>query len=98
MNVPEKMSTELHEIMQHSQALLEATGGQVDQQVAKARLALEESLAAMKRTYDEFGNRALSTCKGAAATADRLVRDRPYVVLGGTFAAGLLLGWRLLRK
>jgi ElaB/YqjD/DUF883 family membrane-anchored ribosome-binding protein len=92
------MNMELHEVMRHSQALLEATGGQIDQQVAKARLALEESLAAVKGTYDEFGNLVLSSCKGAVANADRLVRNRPYAVLGGTFVVGLLLGWGLLRK
>lgn len=98
MNIPESMSTELNEIMRHSQALLDATSEQMDEQVTKARLALKKSLTAVKGTYDEFGNLALTTCKGAVSTADRLVRNRPYTVLGGTFVVGLLLGWGLLRK
>jgi ElaB/YqjD/DUF883 family membrane-anchored ribosome-binding protein len=94
----ERMSAELHEIMHHSRALLEATGGELDEQVKKARKALEESLATAKDKYGEYGHKLLDSCKTAACETDRVVRDKPYHVIGGTFIVGLLLGWVLSRK
>lgn len=94
----ERMSAELHEIMHHAQALLEATGGELDEQVKKARKALADSMAVAKDRYGEYGHRLLDQAKYAACETDRLVKDRPYQVIGGTFVVGLLLGWVLSRK
>lgn len=94
----ERMGAELHEIMNHAQALLEATGGELDEQVKKARQALSDSLASAKEKYDEYGHKFLDTCKSAAHDADKLVQEKPYYAIGGTFVVGLLLGWVLSRK
>ncbi|MBA4359062.1 MAG: hypothetical protein C0405_15205 [Desulfovibrio sp.] len=97
-NNTERMNAELHEIMVHAQALLEATGGEVDEQVKKARKALSEYMESAKVRYDEYGHKFLESCKNAASDTDRIVKDRPYQVIGGTFIVGLLLGWVLSRK
>ncbi|MBU1229048.1 MAG: DUF883 family protein [Proteobacteria bacterium] len=94
----QRMSAELHEIMRHAQALLEATGGELDEQVKKARQALSESMDKAKDRYGEYGHKFLDTCKSAATDADKVVKDKPYHVIGGTFIVGLLLGWILSRK
>ena len=94
----ERMSAELHEIMHHAQALLEATGGELDEQVKKARKALSESMACAKDKYGEYGHQLLDTVKSTASETDRLIKDKPYHVIGGTFIVGLLLGWVLSRK
>jgi ElaB/YqjD/DUF883 family membrane-anchored ribosome-binding protein len=94
----ERMSAELNEIMHHAQALLEATGGEVDEQVKKARKALSEYLDVAKDRYGEYEHRFVDTCKTAAVDADKIVKDKPYHVIGGTFLVGLLLGWVLSRK
>ncbi len=94
----ERMGAELHEIMNHAQALLEATGGELDEQVKKARKALADSMASAKDRYDEYGGKFLDTCKTAAHDADKLIQDKPYYAIGGTFVVGLLLGWVLSRK
>lgn len=98
MDATKRLSAGLHEIVQHSRALLEATGGQLDEQVKHARKALEDSLSSVKDSCDEYGDRIMNTCKGAAADADKLIKDKPYHVISGTFIAGLLLGWVLSRK
>ncbi|MBU1041436.1 MAG: DUF883 family protein [Proteobacteria bacterium] len=94
----ERMSAELHEIMHHAQALLEATGGELDEQVKKARAALTESMATAKDRYGEYGYKLLDSVKSTASETDKLVKDKPYHVIGGTFIVGLLLGWVLSRK
>lgn len=94
----ERMGEELQEIMKHSKALLEATGGELDEQVKKARKALEESLANAKEKYGEYGQKFMEQAKNAAADTDRFVKEKPYYVIGGTFVVGLLLGWVLSRK
>jgi ElaB/YqjD/DUF883 family membrane-anchored ribosome-binding protein len=94
----ERMSAELHEIMHHAQALLEATGGELDEQVKKARKALSESMATAKDRYGVYGHKFLDGCKNAASDTDRIIKDKPYHVIGGTFIVGLLLGWVLSRK
>jgi ElaB/YqjD/DUF883 family membrane-anchored ribosome-binding protein len=94
----ERMSAELHEIMHHAQALLEATGGELDEQVKKARQALSESMATAKDRYGVYGQRFLESVKSTACDTDKLIKDKPYQVIGGTFIVGLLLGWVLSRK
>jgi len=94
----ERMSAELHEIMHHAQALLEATGGELDEQVKKARQALSESMANAKDRYGEYGYKLLDSVKHTASDTDRLIKDKPYYAIGGTFIVGLLLGWVLSRK
>lgn len=98
MSNTERMSAELHEIMHHAQALLEATGGELDEQVKKARQALSESMATAKDRYGEYGYKLLDSVKNTACETDRLVKDKPYYAIGGTFIVGLLLGWVLSRK
>ena len=94
----ERMGEELQEIMRHSKALIEATGGELDEQVKKARKGLEESLAKAKDRYGEYGQKFLEQAKSAASETDRFVKEKPYYVIGGTFIVGLLLGWVLSRK
>lgn len=94
----EKMNAELHEVMNHAQALLEATGGELDEQVKKARVALADRLAVAREKYGEFQGRFVDTMKSAASSTDKYVQEKPYYVIGGTFVVGLLLGWVLSRK
>ena len=98
MESTERLRVELHEIMRHSRALLEVTGEQLDEQVVKARKKLEDALAAAKGTYDQYGKQAMDSCKDLVDKADKLVREKPYHVIGGTVLTSLLLGWIFLKK
>lgn len=88
------LSAEMREIVAHAQALVEATGGEVDEKIRKARADLQERLHSAKETYGELG----SLIQEKAKVADAMVRDKPYQAMGGTFLAGLLLGWFMTRK
>jgi ElaB/YqjD/DUF883 family membrane-anchored ribosome-binding protein len=90
----EAITEEMREIVRHSQALLEATAGEVDDKVQKIRSDLEERLRSAKGNYGE-----LEDClKDKFKCADEFVRDKPYHAIGGTFLAGLILGWLATRK
>ncbi len=64
----------------------------------KARKALSESMATAKDRYGEYGYKLLDSVKHTACETDKIVKDKPYHVIGGTFIVGLLLGWVLSRK
>lgn len=88
------LSAEMREIVSHAQALVEATGGEVDDKIRKVRADLQERLSSAKDKYGELG----SLLQEKAKAADAMVRDKPYQAMGGTFLAGLLLGWFMTRK
>lgn len=88
------LTAEMLEIVAHAQALVEATAGEVDDKVRKARAELQERLHSTKDKYSELG----SLIQEKAKVADAIVRDKPYQAIGGSFLAGLLLGWFMTRK
>jgi len=90
----EAMAMEIREIVRHSQALIEATAGELDEGVQNIRTDLEERLRMAKDKYGDLEN----TLRDKIKYTDELVRDKPYHVMGGTFLAGLLLGWFMTRK
>ncbi len=94
----EEAAKELREIVRHAGTLLDATAGEADDRIKKARAQLEDRLAAARSKYDELGGILDTTFDDAAAAADRMVRDKPYHVIGGAFLGGLLLGWFMSRR
>ena len=88
------MAAELREIIRHAGALVDATAGEADERVQKVRDLLEKRLDAAKSKYadlDDLLDRKIEA-------ADRLVHDKPYHAVGGSFLLGLLLGWFMSRK
>ncbi len=94
----DEASRELREIVRHASALLDATAGEADDRIKKARTQLEERLSAAKDKYRELDSAVDGLIDDTVAAADQVVRERPYHVIGGTFLAGLLLGWLMSRK
>jgi ElaB/YqjD/DUF883 family membrane-anchored ribosome-binding protein len=89
---------ELREIVRHAGALLDATAGEADERIKKARLQLETRLEAAKEKYASLDGVLEEAVDDAVAAADRVVRERPYHVVGGSFLVGLFLGWFMSRK
>ena len=94
----DEATQELREIARHAGALLDATAGEADERIKKARAQLEERLAVAKGKYAELDGILDEALGDAAAAAARVVRERPYHVIGGAFLGGLLLGWFMSRK
>ncbi|PIP37429.1 MAG: hypothetical protein COX19_16710 [Desulfobacterales bacterium CG23_combo_of_CG06-09_8_20_14_all_51_8] len=88
------MRKEMRQILDHAQALVDATSGELDDQIKSARSALEERLKSVKTEYGELEDRLLEKVQAA----DEFVHEKPYYAIGGTLIAGLFLGWVMSRK
>lgn len=88
------MSQEMQTIIDHARALVDATSGEVDDRIKEARAALQERLTATRGEVGELEDRLLE----AVETADKYIHVKPYYAIGGTFIAGLFLGWFMSRK
>jgi ElaB/YqjD/DUF883 family membrane-anchored ribosome-binding protein len=91
---PRTMNREMQLVIDRAQALVDATAGELDAKIKAARDSLQENLESARSGYVELENRLADTVQ----IADEFVREKPYQVIGGTFLAGLLLGWFMSRK
>ncbi len=88
------MTKEMRHIMEHAEALVDATAGELDERIAAARTMLKDRLDSAKGEFDELEGKILDKVQ----SADEFVHLKPYYVIGGTFISGLLLGWMMTRK
>jgi ElaB/YqjD/DUF883 family membrane-anchored ribosome-binding protein len=88
------MNREMRHIMEHAEALVEATAGELDNRIASARTALKDRLDLAKNEYGDLEVKLMEKVQ----SADEFVHLKPYYVIGGTFISGLLLGWMMTRK
>ncbi len=88
------MRQELQKIMNHAHALVDATSGELDDQIKSARIALKERLDAARGEYGNLEAQLLDKVQAA----DEFIHVKPYYAIGSTFVAGLLLGWFMSRK
>ncbi len=88
------MNKEMRHIMEHAEALVDATAGELDNRIASARAALKDRLESAKSEYGDLEVKLMEKVQ----SADDFVHVKPYYVIGGTFISGLLLGWMMTRK
>jgi ElaB/YqjD/DUF883 family membrane-anchored ribosome-binding protein len=88
------MAAELREIIRHAATLVEATADEADERVQKARELLGKRLDDAKSKYADLDD----MLDAKIQAADRLVHEKPYHAVGGSFLFGLLLGWFMSRK
>jgi len=88
------MSQEMQNIMDRAHALVDATSGELDERIKSARIALKERLESAKGEYGELEAQLLDKVQAA----DEFIHVKPYHAIGGSFVAGLLLGWFMSRK
>jgi ElaB/YqjD/DUF883 family membrane-anchored ribosome-binding protein len=88
------INKEMRHIMEHAEALVDATAGELDERIAKARTMLKDRLDLAKDEYGELEAKVMDKVQ----SADEFVHLKPYYVVGGTFISGLLLGWMMTRK
>ena len=65
--------------------------------LARAKAALGERVAAARRSVEEMSDVVARTRKSVRA-ADDYVHERPWKVIGAGAAAGVLIGWLLARR
>ena len=90
----EALADELRDIIRHAGALIDATADEADERVKKARDMLEQRLEAAKRQYADLDG----LLDEKLQAADRILHEKPYHAVGGSFLLGLLLGWFMSRK
>jgi len=88
------MSEEMQHIIEHAHALVDATSGELDDRIKAARSALKERLDSSKSGLGELEDQLMVKVKAA----DEFIHIQPYYAIGGTFLAGLLMGWFMSRK
>jgi ElaB/YqjD/DUF883 family membrane-anchored ribosome-binding protein len=88
------MRKEMQQILDHAQALVDATSGELDDRIKSARIALKERLETAKNEYNDLEDRLLDKVQAA----DEFIHEKPYYAIGGTLIAGLFLGWFMFRK
>jgi len=88
------MSEEMQHILDHAHALVDATSGELDDRIKAARAALMERLELAGGGYGVIEDRLLEKVQ----VADEFIHLQPYYAIGGTFIAGLFLGWFMSRK
>ena len=81
-------------MMEHAQALIDATSDEVDDHIKSARLALRERLESARKEYGEIEENVLAK----AQSADDFIRAKPYYAIGGSFIVGLLIGWSMSKR
>lgn len=89
-----RMNKEMRQIMEHAEALVDATTGELDERIATARTMLKDRLDSAKGEYEELEAIVMDKMQ----SADEFIHLKPYYVIGGTFISGLLLGWMMTRK
>ena len=89
-----QMSDEMQHIMDNAKALVDATSGEMDERIKSTRAALKERLDSAKSESWALKDRLLDQIKDA----DEYIHVKPYYAIGGTFLAGLFLGWFMSRK
>jgi len=88
------MTKEMRNIMEHAEALVDATANELDERITDARTTLKDRLDAAKGEFDDLEGKVLDKVQ----SADEFIHLKPYYVIGGTFISGLLLGWMMTRK
>lgn len=94
----DQAAEELREIMRHAGALLDATADEADERIQKARQRLGERLDTAKAKYTDVEGMMEGLVDETVAVADKVLREKPYHVVGGSFLLGLFLGWFMSRK
>lgn len=88
------MEKEMHNMMEHAQALIDATSEEVDDHIKSARAALRERLESARKEYGKIEEKVMAK----AHSADNFIHAKPYYAIGGSFIIGLLFGWSISRK
>ncbi|MBU6400801.1 MAG: DUF883 family protein, partial [Verrucomicrobia bacterium] len=86
--------TNLRNVVEGAEDLLNATADQTAPKHSQARERLRTALESAKGACQRMQENAAA----AAKTADRVIRDHPYESIGVAFGVGLLIGALIARK
>jgi ElaB/YqjD/DUF883 family membrane-anchored ribosome-binding protein len=90
----ERLTSDLKSVVRDAEELMNATAGQAEEKVAKARGRLSAALESAKASYQQLQDKTVA----AAKATDKTIRAHPYESIGIAFGLGLLVGVLVARK
>lgn len=87
-----RKGTQLHKFFDDVEELLRRVSSMEDAKITELRTRVESSIDNVKSTVTSTARTAIDTTKNAAAATDEYVHRKPWIVIGATAVAGLLLG------
>ena len=90
----EKLTSDLKNVVQDAEELMQATAGQVGDKIAQARGRLSAAIESAKATCQRWEQKTVA----AAKATDKTIRAHPYESIGIAFGVGLLVGVLVARK
>jgi len=94
----EKLGSDLKELSQDAEEMLQATASQTGEKITALRERLAGALETAKDTYHRIQEKTVAGAK----VADKAIREHPYasigIAAGAAFGLGLLIGVLANRK
>lgn len=86
------LAEELRNVVRQAEELLRAIGTDKDEAVEVLRERVHSAVDTAKTRLADIEQQAQLASQRASIAAEAYVRDRPWTVVGGSLAVGLLLG------
>ncbi len=87
-----RKGSQLHKFFDDVEELLRRVSSMEDAKITELRNRVESSIDSVKSTVTSTARTAIDTTKNAALATDEYVHRKPWIVIGATAVAGLLLG------
>ena len=94
----DKLMEDLRGVAAHAEELLRSTANQAGDGVAAARARVEENLKAVKERLVAAESALIERSREAAKVTDEYVHDNPWISIGITAAAGIVIGMLIARR
>jgi ElaB/YqjD/DUF883 family membrane-anchored ribosome-binding protein len=89
------VADDFRNFVQDVEALVRATAHLSGEELANAKVKLNERIAQAKAAADTFGATISERASKTAETANQYVHEKPWPVIGASAALGLLAGYLL---
>lgn len=90
----QQLAADFHSLIEHSQDLLKATAGDLDEKTKEARKKIEKTIEKAKEKYRVLEDKVAEGLE----TTDRLIHEKPYHAIGVTFVVGFVIGLLIGRR
>lgn len=92
------VAREVHSFLADIEDLVKSTTSLTGEDLARAKAKLAERVAVAKASVARMGGAIADRARDTARTTDAYVHDRPWQAMGIAAAAGLLIGFVLMRR
>ena len=94
----DRLMNDLRAVAADTEALLQATAGDVSERAASARSRAQESLRNARERLAEAQQDLMVRTRAAAQAADKYVHDNPWPAIGAAAGVGFVIGLLIGRR